>query len=107
MIDKEVWTHIDARIKSYEGDARILESSLGAFYLGTLIGWRPLMLIHTMKTYNRYQDILGLKFKDYMPEQGSYASKSHAFCEISSKSEFWKAVRGDNPGRSSDLIKIE
>ena len=105
FLSSEMVERIYARLESYSGDARVLESAIGTLFLGALLGWKPLLLIHSPKTVQRYQVILDLDFKEVLPEYGSHASKAEALQFSSDQQDsFWKIVKGEAPGRSVQLI---
>ncbi len=61
-------------ILEFRGDGRILEASLGAWLLGSLIGGRGLELIHTRDVLERYARTLQFDnwraLRDQLPENG-------------------------------------
>ncbi len=87
----------------YHGDVRILESAIGALYLGLKVGWKPLLLIHSRATFARYEKILGLNFREVMPAVGPLADKLVGWRLAKGLTNFWEAVRGRSPGRSSEF----
>lgn len=103
MTEEEIQQVIDAAIKNYVGDSRVLESAIGALFVGLRIGWRPLHLIHRHKTMSRYQEILNVDFRKIMPEVGPMADKSNGWRLAKHLSNFWDAVRGTAPGRTNEF----
>jgi hypothetical protein len=103
MTQEEIQQVIDAAIKNYVGDARILESAIGSLFVGLQIGWRPLHLMHMYKTMSRYQKILGLDFREVMPEVGPMADSLRGWRIAKNLNNFWDAVRGNVPGRGSEF----
>lgn len=95
---------ISNAIQNYSGDARVLESAIGAFHVGLNIGWRPLRLIHSGKTYARYQQILGVDFHEVLPEVGPLADRLTGWRIVKVSGNFWDAALGIAPGRSSEFI---
>lgn len=105
MHQEDIRKVIDAAVSGYTGDARVLESAIGAFYLGFKIGWKPLRLMHSHKTFDRYQRILGLDFLEVLPEVGPLADKLLGWRIVKLAGNFWDAARGTVPGRSSVFTK--
>jgi hypothetical protein len=79
----------------YSGDFTVLESAVGAFFLGMMIGWRPLVIIHSPKTIKRYETILNVNFKELMPESNNLSDRSNGYELALSLDNFWSAVTGN------------
>lgn len=86
-------------IANFSGDLPDLEAALGMLRMGDHMGWRVLVLIHNKRTIRKYEDILGIKVREFFPEVGPSASRSVGFKVATVVGNFWKAVSGD--------IKIE
>lgn len=99
MKSEHLQTIIDDAIRLYTGDFRVLESAVGSLHIGLKIGWRPLRLIHSHRTFVRYQDILGVDFQEVLPEVGPLADKSVAWRAAKYAENFWDLVRGHLPNR--------
>jgi len=96
----------DNAIKEFHGDMTILESSIGAYVVGLKIGWRPLLLIHDKKTLSKYEKILGINFREELPEVGDWANKSKAWVAVQKITNYWKAVKGEITGiRTPEMTK--
>ena len=89
---------IDRAIKAFRGQVPTLETAIGAYLVGKQIGWRPLVLIHEKQTLRKYEKILGISFRDELPEVGKMADKSVAWTAVQKVSNFWKAVKGEISG---------
>lgn len=94
---------ITAAITSYKGDARVLEAAIGALLLGQHIGLRPLRLIHGGSVVRKYQNILGVEFRDVMPDDGPLAHKSVGYGIAQKIGDYWASVRGHAPGHTPQL----
>jgi hypothetical protein len=95
-------------IKPYWGTISKLESAIGAYVLGLKFGWRVLFLIHTKSTIRTYEKILGISFREKLPEVGELAHKSVAWEAMQKFGNFWKAVKGEIAGvRSQELRKTK
>lgn len=81
----------------YEGTFDDLEKAIGMLRLGHHTGWKPLALIHSKRTIAKYEEILGIKFREYFPPEGPSADRSFAWQYAKKLSNFWKAVSGDIP----------
>lgn len=65
---------IHKAVMVFRGDARQLESAMGAWILGSLIGGRGLELVHTRDVLQRYSRMLGFsdwpELRAMLPESG-------------------------------------
>ena len=106
MNDKQLLAAIDQAIENFKGDSSILMSAIGACYFGRRVGWKPLLLMHDKRTLAKYEKILGLNFRELMPEEGELAEKSLAWRASKNVTNFWKAVKGEIPGiRSPEVTR--
>lgn len=104
QIPPEVQSIIDRAVIGYHGDARVLQSAIGALIVGLYIGRRPLLLIHGTSTLRKYQRILGADFHDLLPEEGVLCDRSLGYRISKRVGRFWDSVRGTAPGRSPELL---
>ncbi len=106
MENEALLAYLDKICTDFDGDSTQLETAIGAFIFGRHLGWKPLFLIHSKRTMNKYQEILGLDFRKELPEVGKLARKSVAWRSAETLSNFWKAVTGNTPGhRSTEIDK--
>lgn len=103
MKDSQLIAHFDKVTKDYSGDISKLEHAIGAYLVGRQFGWKIMLLVHDRKTIAKYEDILGLDFRE-LPDVGEYAHKSWAWQAMDKVSNFWKAVRGEIPGIRSPMF---
>lgn len=82
-------------IANFKGQFEELEAALGMLRLGHHLGWRVLVLIHSKRTLRKYEDILGIKVREYFPEEGPSSSRSMGYVIAQKLGNFWKAVSGD------------
>jgi hypothetical protein len=105
LSDKEANDHIVERIRAYKGDITDLERGIGCFYVGREFGWKVMLLVHDRKSVTKYERLLGLDFRQELPEVGKYAHKSMAWRLAQKVSSFWKAVKGEIPGIKTPIFK--
>jgi len=86
-------------IAKFHGNFDELESAFGFMRLGFQIGWKPLAIIHSKKTFKKYETILGINAKELFPEETASSDRSIGYSLAKKISNFWKVVSGD--------IKIE
>jgi hypothetical protein len=97
LSDTDVVELLDKAIMKYRGNAEELENAIGAFMVGRKTGWRPLFLIHSPRSIRKYETILGIDFREVMPEVGPKAKHSIAWKIAQGVSNFWKLVKGEIP----------
>ena len=96
--DKEMLAIIDPTIAKFHGNSVELQNAVGAFMLGRHLGWRVLFLIHHKTSIKKYEKILGISFREILPETGPKSNDSRAWRAFQGFSNFWKAVKGEIPG---------
>jgi len=101
---------IDSVSANYKGDAHVLFGAIGALMVGRLYGWRVIRVFLSNATYVKYQKVLGISFKDYMPPETELSDRSLAYKVIKNLKVFWGIVRGQVPidqhGISKNLKSI-
>jgi hypothetical protein len=88
---------LDQRIKEFEGDMGDLESAVGMYILGRLVGWKVLVLIHNKRTVKKYEQILGIEIRKEFQQTGPFTEKSVGYLISQKINAFWKAVAGEVP----------
>lgn len=79
----------------FKGYMHELESALGMLRIGHYYGWRVLYIIHNKRTIRKYEDILGIKVREYFDETGPFSIRSHGFKMYEEIGRFWKIVSGE------------
>ncbi len=92
MKDKDLIKHFDSRMDTFKGQIPTLESAIGALIVGRRFGWKVLYLVHDKKTIRKYEDILGIRFREEVEPSEDLSEKSLAFRLQKKISNFWKAV---------------
>jgi hypothetical protein len=93
---QDIIKRIEDATKEYVGTFDELESAIGMYMIGRLVGWRVLVLIHNKRTIRRYQEILGdINIREIFPEEGPLAHKSIGLEFVKKLGNFWKAVSGE------------
>lgn len=105
MKDKDYLTIIDEASVSFKGQLNDLEGAIGALLVGRHLGWKPLFLMHDRKKIKKYEEILGVEFREVLPETGEHAKKSIAWIAFQKFNNFWKAVNGHIPNVRSNEVK--
>jgi hypothetical protein len=105
LTDKAAAEIADRAITRFRGDSRKLTNAIGLLFVGRRVGYRPLLLMTDKTTLRRYEDILGIKYQEVLPEVGPDPDKSMAWRAVANVSNFWKAVKGEIPGIRSTEMK--
>jgi len=93
---QDIVKRIENATKDYVGTFDELESAIGMYMIGRLVGWRVLVLIHNKRTIRRYEEILGgIRIREIFPEEGPLAHKSVGLELVKKIGNFWKAVSGE------------
>jgi len=86
---------VDEAIKAFDGQFDELESAIGMYFLGRLVGWKVLVLIHNKRTIKKYEEILGIEIRKEFLEEGPFVEKSVGYQITKKLNTFWKAVAGE------------
>lgn len=86
---------VNERSSVFTGNFDELEKAIGMLFLGRLVGWRVLVLLHNKRTIRKYENILDIKVREFFEEEGPLASKSVSYDLVKKTGNFWKVVSGD------------
>lgn len=96
---------IDSVSANYKGDSHVLFGAIGALMVGRLYGWRVIRVFLSTTTYAKYQKVLGISFKDYMPPETELSDRAFAYKVIKDLKSFWGIVRGQVPIEQHGISK--
>lgn len=82
-------------LAKFHGQFDELESAYGFLRVGFQIGWKPLAIIHSKKTFRKYEQILDINARELFPEETPASERSIGYSIAKKLSNFWKAVSGD------------
>ncbi|HVB66058.1 MAG TPA: hypothetical protein VND01_00010 [Candidatus Acidoferrales bacterium] len=105
MNTQDKLTLVSKITKSYRGSIHELERAIGVLFIGDEFGWKVLYLCHDKKTLRKYEEILGVDFREIFPERGPLARKSLGLALADKAGEFWKAAKGGIPGIRTPELK--
>jgi hypothetical protein len=101
---RDIVPFVDEVTQNFKGQINELEQAIGMWIVGRQFGWKVMLLVHDRKTIAKYEKILGIDFRNEVPDVGEYAHKSVAWRAVLKVSNFWKAVKGEISGvRSPDF----
>lgn len=84
---------------NFAGELDELEKAIGILRVGHHVGWKVLVLCHSKRTVRKYEQILGITFREFFPAEGPSSSRSLGYRLAQKIDNFWKIVSGE--------IKIE
>lgn len=101
-LSPELWQELMPRIEQsfseYSGDSSVLESAWGCLFLALTYGWRVVYLMHSQATIRKYEKIIGYTLREIAPETTALSEKSLAYRFVQAGTNFWRVVRGQEPG---------
>jgi hypothetical protein len=80
---------------NFSGMADKLETAIGALYMGQYCGWKGLYMFHHKRTIKQFEEILGIDFREYFPEEGPGIQRSMGYRAAEKIKKFWNVVNGD------------
>jgi hypothetical protein len=92
LSDDKMLEIIDKAWEEYKGDVTVLNSAIGALVMGRHVGWQGVRVMYARVTYTRYEKILGIKFRDVLPERGKDAERLRGIRIIDGIGKFWQAI---------------
>ena len=92
---QDLVARLDEITARYRGDFTELESAIGMYMIGRLVGWRVLVLIHNKRTIRKYEEILGVNIREDFEPEGPFSDKSFALGFVKEVGNFWKGVSGE------------
>ncbi|MCF8177728.1 MAG: hypothetical protein K9J74_04420 [Sulfuritalea sp.] len=91
----ELVTRIDHISANFVGQFDELESAIGMYMLGRLVGWKVIVLLHNKRTIKKYETILGVNIREEFEPTTDFSNKSLAFDIVTKLGNFWKGVNGE------------
>lgn len=106
MNEKQLVELIDKATKNFQGNTDALISAIGFLMVGRKFGWRVMFFMHSQATVRKYEKILGISYRDLIPEVGPLAKKAVAWQALQKVSNYWKAVKGEVAGiKSKEVLR--
>lgn len=82
-------------IAKFHGNLDELESALGFLRLGFQYGWKPMAIVHSKKTFKKYEQILNIDAHELFPEETPTSDRSMGYSVAKKLAKFWKIVNGE------------
>ena len=94
LSDEEVMRMVRKSWAGFEGDTTVLMSAIGALVLGREIGWKGVRVCLAAATYRKYERVLGIRFRDCLPERTKDSSRLCGIRMADQIGKFWQALSG-------------
>ncbi len=94
MSDAEMVEIITRAWKEFEGDCGVFMSAVGALVLGREVGWQGVRVCMSSATYRKYETILGIKFREHLPERTKDSRRIRGIRMADDFGKFWQALSG-------------
>jgi len=91
-------------IAKFWGQLDELESALGFLRMGFQFGWKPLAIIHSKRTFRKYEQILGINAREIFPDDTPNSTRSVGYALAVKLSNFWKIVNGEEPVEDKRIL---
>jgi len=97
--DEQMIEIVHNALEVYEGDATVMESAIGALFMGRILGWKALRVLHSNVTYHKYEKALGIRFIEVLPERTPHARMLNAVRIADAMGDFWAYITGGRVNR--------
>ena len=84
-------------IARFSGQLDELESAIGFLRMGFQFGWKPMAIIHSKKTFRKYEQILDINARELFPDETPTSERNVGYALAVKLSKFWKVVSGEEP----------
>lgn len=91
-------------IARFTGQLDELESALGFLKMGFHFGWKPMAIIHSKRTFKKYEEILEIDARTLFPEDTPTSHRSVGYALALKLSNFWKIVNGEEPVKDKRVL---
>lgn len=82
-------------IAKFHGNLDELESALGFLRLGFQYGWKPMAIVHSKKTFKKYEQILEIDAHELFPKETPTSDRSIGYTVAKKLAKFWMVVNGE------------
>jgi hypothetical protein len=94
MSDGEACRLVEKAWIDFEGDCAVFMSAVGALMLGRAVGWQGVRVCMSAATYRKYEGILGVRFRDVLPERCHDSPSVRGIRIVDGFGKFWQALSG-------------
>lgn len=107
FLDASTAASVEQRLAAYRGDGEDISGAVGALVMGQLYGFRGVAMVLSRAKLRRYEELLGLKLRDHMPERTDLSRRILGVRISDEVGKFWAVVKGDHwvsgKGRADDF----
>jgi hypothetical protein len=90
-IIREAWANYGGHLGD---DCSVLMSAIGALVFGREVGWKGIRVCMSASTFRKYEKILGIRFRDVVPERTSESTRIVGIQMADAFGKFWQALSG-------------
>jgi hypothetical protein len=65
--------------------------------MGFQFGWKTMAIIHSKKTFRKYEQILDIDARALFPDETPTSERSVGYTVAMKLAKFWKVVSGEEP----------
>jgi hypothetical protein len=91
-------------IARFHGQMDEIESAIGFLRLGFQVGWKPLAIVHSKKTFKKYEEILGINAHEIFQEETIASDRINGYAIAKKLANFWKIVNGEQPVKDKRVL---
>lgn len=91
-------------IAKFSGQLDELESALGFLRMGFQFGWKPMAIIHSKKTFRKYEEILDINARELFPDVTPSSERNVGYSVAVKLANFWKIVKGEEPVENKRIL---
>jgi hypothetical protein len=92
-------------VKDFKGDGVVLESAIGALFIGQAFGWHALRMVHSGRTFKRYEEVLQIKFREELLDRTEQSRRIAGIKMVDKLGKFWQVVTaGRVPARDAAQV---
>jgi len=99
LLPPELAQHVAGLFPTYRGYCPELAEAIGALVFGQAFGWKGVFMIYSRGKVRSMEKILGLNFREVMPERTENSSRIHGVRLADEIGRFWAVVKGEVPVR--------
>jgi hypothetical protein len=92
----------------FAGDTTVLESAIGALAWGRVVGWHGLRVMHSSRTFKKYEEILNIKFREKLKDRTIHSTRMNGIRLADGMGKFWQVITaGQVAGKDAkEAIKV-
>lgn len=94
-LSPELSAHVAAVVHEYRGSCPSLSEAIGALVFGQFYGWKGVYMIYSRAKVRSMEEILGLKFREVMPERTDDSARINGIRIADELGKFWAVAKAE------------